>query len=172
MNWPRVRIFDLMGLITLAAINCLPVRLMATPLATSNFPYSLRFAALGITPVASLLIVLMVKMLRDVRRTGEARPFHLGFVVFGLAAMVGAALSTSSEDWIYEYFEIVGKCLNWMLKPLLSSGPSPYPRLESAIEYVLIWLCLVVPQVIVATVGGFVVRRSGLTIARSRAAVS
>ncbi len=96
MKWPRVRIFDLMGVITLAAINCLPYRMMAMPgKSTIADPSGSRPWD---HPGGEPPLIPLAKMVRDIRRVAKLGRFISGFLVFGLAAWWGRAVLMSSED--------------------------------------------------------------------------
>jgi hypothetical protein len=116
--------------------------------------------AIGVLPVAGLLLLVAIFQLPKIWRTGKVSSFWLGFAISGsLAMFVFMIVSSLSPGATQRYLVVVGGRL---ITPMASMmGNEPPQWLEYGIELALATTLLVLPELLVATLGGWLLARAG-----------
>ena len=137
----------------------------------SGFWPELWLIGYAVPPMAGLLVVATWVVVLDLKRTGQARPFVVGFLRGGVVACLGVAgVCWTNYTWVARsYLDFLSKPVNatfdvLTLKPLLESSP-PFSLAVTTIFHLI---AFGLPQLVVAVACGLIVRASGLTIARVR----
>ena len=154
MSVARSRIAWLMIFIALAAFNFAAIRgVLDDP---TFFRESLAF---GFMPMASVLTIgLLIGFLRR-----RSRPYLLGFESFGAIASVLYVLLV-----IFCPNEIIRPYTRLFIDPLQEVIGTDLSLSFVLITYTVLVLVLTLPQVAVALVGGFLCRRSKITVVPRR----
>ncbi len=118
-----------------------------------DFHYTFMIDALG-TGILPMANILAVALLIRLRRRGS-RPFLSGFAVFGATAL---ALYVAVASFFAE--ELVMRYLHLVLAPLWNTlgGPSAFGTVVILIMYSTAAVMLLLPQVTIALIGGFLFR--------------
>jgi hypothetical protein len=136
-----------MGAVMLAAFDCAVLRWLLVNLPSHG---ELIF---GILPMANFLAGSLVILVRGMWRRGECHAFLVGFVAFGTAAMgLYVAWYALAYGSLVAYVEAA-------LSPLDTQAPQWL--LNSAVLVAMTW-----PQVLLASVGGWLTYRLGIVVAR------
>jgi hypothetical protein len=145
---PRVSIAGLMGAVMVAALDCSVMRWLSS----ADSPYDAD-ASLGILPMASLLVIGLLLMIRELWRRGECRPFLAGFEAFGAAAV------TLYLAWYALAPESLGNCVEVVLSFLDAEAPE-WAYLSG------LTVTLSGPELLIASAGGWLTSRLGIVVAR------
>jgi hypothetical protein len=166
----RVSIAGLMAVVALVAVDSAAVRTLIAadyqvPMSATSSMDLLGFA-LGVLPMASLLIlVAMARLPRCIRR-GEPATFLVGFEVFGWAVIfLFICLSALSPPAVGRLLDAAALPIGRVLLPYIAHAPEWVPM---AIEVVLVVSILGLPELLVALFGGWLTRRLGLTVSIER----
>ncbi len=128
---------------------------------TNSIPFAT--LALGVLPMASLLVLAAIFQVPKIRRTGTVSGFWLGFETFGWLAvflfMVGASLSPAA---VQKYLIMVA---GPVLSPLFGfMGNESVQSLADGIELATATTLLVLPELLIAAAGGWLLGRAGTRI--------
>jgi hypothetical protein len=155
MRLPRVRIARLMVAVAIAGLNFGAIRAMLAP---------------GMGPTGDLLVVGALPMVNVLaagmliaRQRPRSRPFLLGFEAFGtmaLALYVVLAISFRREVVMFYVQPVLDPIIRRM-----GTGP---PLVSIPVRVSVCVVLLVLPQMALALIGGFVSRRFTITIRISR----
>jgi hypothetical protein len=147
---PRLRIAGVMGFVAIVALNFGAIR------ALSGFaPDHSDYLTLGALPMADILVVGLL----IAQQYPQSRPFFLGFEVFGAMAL---ALYVALE--IYCRDKAVNPYLALFFDPIERIGGRGWPVRFIPIRYSIGVAILVLPQIALALIGGFLSRRFRVTI--------
>lgn len=153
MKVPRVSVGAGMAAMIVIAIDCVAMRSInqrpdyATEL--------VKLVVLGTLPMANVLTVGIVRLMRDGRRSTR---FLRGFVAAGCGALAAyVACLLLGPNWLW---------LDWYAVPVLdviseASGLGTSPLWADIEEVVLAPFLLLLPQLVVALAGGWVVQKIG-----------
>ncbi len=116
--------------------------------------------ALGVLPMASVLVPATLSQAWTIRRRGTVSPFGFGFVAFGwVAVFLFMAIAAVSPPAINEYFSWSASRLGPAVAAVIGNdGPS---WLETTFEVTVILVDLTLPELLIALAGGWLVGRSG-----------
>jgi hypothetical protein len=128
---------------------------------TNSIPFAT--LALGVLPMASLLVLAVIFQVPKIRRTGTVSGFWLGFETFGWLAvflfMAGASLSPGA---VQTYLIMVA---GPVLSPLFGfMGNESVQLLADGIELATATFLLVLPELLIAAAGGCLFGRAGTRI--------
>ena len=118
--------------------------------------------AIGVLPVAGLLLLVAIFQLPKIWRTGKVSSFWLGFAISGSLAMfvfmiVSSCCRQAPPSGIWSWL-VVCRPITPMAGMM---GNEPPQWLEYGIELALATTLLVLPELLVATLGGWLLARAG-----------
>jgi len=116
--------------------------------------------ALGVLPMASLLVLTAIFQLPKIRRAGRVSGYWLGFEIFGwFSVFLFMIIASFSPAAIQSYLIMIARLV---LSPMLRLlGNEPAQRLTDGIEIVMATLVLVLPELLLATAAGWLLGRAG-----------
>jgi hypothetical protein len=170
---PRFTLLGMMGLVGLIAVNTAVLRWLflldpATPAI---------FMGMAVVAPLNLLFIGLVRMSRQLARSGECGPFSVGFQALGWPATLGFALSSlaaldGNRGWLGQYVELVAAPLRSTIE---ASGSAAWfeahPVLAIAFEVLFFVMLLGGPWLILPVIGGLVFRKLGITLVRRQPAL-
>lgn len=173
---PRASIAALMGAVVIIAVNASVFRTLL-----HQEPYSGTFAApglhplvhvCGLLPLGSLLVMVALLRVPEVVRRQADAPFFFGFSGFGWASILGFVLICDlapgrigqAIDLGFQLVSVtLAPVLSRLVSPDVASQPGP-AWLENASEIGIISLVLSGPELLLALVGGWLFRKSGISL--------
>ena len=166
MSRVRIPIAGLMAAVMIVAVDAAIVRSMI--LANSYVPTSptttmgLVVFAMGVLPMASLLIfVALIRLPKLARVEADATSF-VGFEVVGWATVfLFVVASAVSPPAVANYVNTVAWPIGRVLAPMVVRSPE---WLITAVEFVLIVAIFFLPELAIAMLGGWLARRAGFTV--------
>jgi hypothetical protein len=156
MRHLRISIGGMMIAVLLVAANCAVIQETVNRVETAEvFNPSLALAALGIPPMASLLVCSLIFALRGLWKCGESHPFFVGFEMIGMVALVAFVVLT-----------------NWFMDPVwgsLGHIKGIFMNVMSAEAAETPALCVdltvfLLPQLFLAALGGWLLQRLGVKL--------
>jgi hypothetical protein len=119
--------------------------------------------ALGVLPMTTVLVPVTLSHAWTIRRGGAVSTFWFGFVAFGwLSVFLFMAISALSPPAMYGYCEWTGKLISPVAMVII--GNSPPERLVMALDVSLVAVDYVLPELAMALLGGWLIRRSGIRV--------
>ncbi len=145
-----------------ADIQAMRVLLAANRRVPTMPPQSLELAvfALGVLPMASLLVFLGLGTMRRLARSGEASPFQVGFQFFGWTAVfLFVAASAIAPGVVHEYGQVLAdRVLGPVARALVADVASIPDWAAFSLEFIFAAAIFTAPELLVATVGGWLIR--------------
>ncbi len=160
----RIPRFSIGGLMVMTC--ALAVQLAAIRAALAIPDRQLRLAVHVSLPMGALVTVLGLVLGRRRLRGREVSPFAAGFVALGTAAtatVLGFALAC--HDCFLDHLLNLLRPIESIIRPI---WPLVDPSWAETVEYLLAPLPVFLPQLVVASVGGWLNTRFRVTIARRR----
>ncbi|MFI5454531.1 MAG: hypothetical protein ACHRXM_03685 [Isosphaerales bacterium] len=158
MKRPRVPIAGLMAAVAAVAVNLSVMRSFATT--PNSLPHF--FFACGVLPIASILILVALFSAPNLLRGGWLSPFVIGFEASGWAAVFAfityCSIATSA---------VIGHAgaIAAPIRPFISPYVDHSPSLAAAcVELGFATILFSLPQLLLALLGGWLARKSGLTV--------
>ena len=167
MAWHRFTLFGMMVTVGLIAANFALIR---WSLRLETVPAT--YVGLAILLPLNILSIGLVRMGRQLVRSGECGPFSVGFQALGWPATLTGALAYlavlgGNAGWLGKYVEIAAVPLQSMLD---ASGSrawfQAHPELGITIEALFLLIVLGGPLSIMPLLGGLVFQRFGITLVR------
>ncbi len=116
--------------------------------------------ALGVLPMASLLVLNAMFQVPKIRRSGTVSAFWLGFEIFGwFSVFLFMVVSSFSPAAIQNYLTAVGRLVGSQLLGLMGDEPASW--LINSVELAMTTLLLVLPELLLATAAGWLLGRAG-----------
>jgi hypothetical protein len=179
MKRPRISLGLLMAVVVLVAVDFAAIRSLLTSNVSIQIAIPARSPAgnviqsvspivfaLGVIPMATVLLLCALMGLPGLFRDGTSSSFLFGFEVFGWASVfvfiACCALATSLVD---AYFRILVSKIEPAFIACLAGAPEWLVFL-SALSCVAVIFSL--PELLLALIGGWLTRRLGITIVRQR----
>jgi hypothetical protein len=125
--------------------------------------------ALGVLPMATVLVPLTISHAWTIRRGSPVSTFWFGFVAFGwLSVFLFMVIADLSPPAIHGYLGWSGSLISPAITVFL--GDSPPELLLQSMELILVFVDFGLPEVVIALLGGWLVARSGSRIQVVRSA--
>jgi hypothetical protein len=141
----RFQIGRLMAIVAIIALNLMALRQLAE--SRSRYSAFLEMCVVGALPMANILVIGGFMIMKQ----REPRSFLLGFEFFGAAALMFTVfLAWFFPDWIRSPFRM-------LLNPIFRSMGSPSSYASIFLAVVAVFLLL--PQVFLGLIGGFLSRK-------------
>ncbi len=127
---------------------------------TTNF--DLAGFALGVLPLASVLLFTGVLRLSALLRKGGGGSYFFGFQVFGwVAVFLFILISALSPTLVVDYLGFISTGFVPFLRPLIQTAPEWF---LAAFEFCWIAMIFSLPEFAFALLGGWLVRRAGIKV--------
>ena len=155
---------------TMLAIGLAAANFWAIKSVTVGPPAWWAYLAIGSLPTASVLLLILVAMIGDLRRKREASPFAFGFLVSGGFSLAAVSVILADYDLVNETIQ------TWIISPILAilaaAGIDPNRKgMQQGIAYVLIVgfveTVFLLPHLILGVIGGITAKRLGLRLIRT-----
>jgi hypothetical protein len=116
--------------------------------------------ALGVLPMASVLVLATTSQVLTIRRGGTISAFGFGFLAFGwLSVFLYMAIAALSPPAIDHYIQWCGGLVGPAVIRIIGDNPPEW--LLGTLEISLVVIDLLLPEFLVALAGGWLVGRSG-----------
>ncbi len=134
---------------------------------TTSIPFAT--LALGVLPMASLILLVAIFQMPKVWRTGTVAGFWLGFATFGsFSLFLFVIISSLSPAAIQNYLMMIEGPI---VAPIYGSiGNEPAEWLVDGVDLAMGAILLVLPELLLATAGGWLLGRAGKGIVTVRIA--
>ena len=162
---PRVSIGMTMLAVGMAAANFWAIKsVLVGP------PAWWAYLAIGSLPTASVLLLVLVAIIGDLRRKREASSFALGFLALGGVGLASMSIVMADFNRANQLF---GPWMGFTIDTILSAlGFDPKANanqsgLVYALSIVIGELAFLLPQLVFSAIGGFAAKRLGLRLIRT-----
>jgi hypothetical protein len=158
MKRPRVPIAGLMAAVAAVAVNLSVMRSFATtPNSLPHFVF-----ACGVLPIASILILVALFSAPNLLRGGWLSPFMIGFEASGWAVVFAFitwySIATSA---VIGHASAIATLIRPVISPYFEDSRSVA---RAFVELGFATILFSLPQLLLALLGGWLVRKSGLTV--------
>jgi len=156
---PHVPIAGLMAAVAAVAVN-LAVMRSYDPTKLDALPHF--FFAFGVVPIASILILVALFSAPILLRGGWLSPFVIGFEASGWAVVFAFitwySIATSA---VMGHLGAIGTLISPVISPYVDQSPS---LAAACVELGFATILFSLPQLLLAVLGGWLARKSGLTV--------
>ncbi len=164
MAWMRFSLSGLMAAVLIVGADVAALRAVMIAhrwVETNHGSWAVAGFAVGVLPMASLLVFFGLGQLVRLVRRGERSSFQVGFQFFGwVAVSVFVATSAIDPGWIVSYEQSAESWATPMLGPCAAHLPI---GIYTVVWFAFVAVVFTAPELLVATVGGWLVgrRRAG-----------
>ena len=153
---PRISIGMTMLAVVVVASNLAAMKTMLY-LSAKSWGY----LVFGSMPMASLLLLVLVAIVGDLRRVGEAKPFAIGFFALGGVGLSVMSVLLADADRVYPIVS------DWIFKPFTEAWAGLALHANATGDNLgisLMVLAFMLPQLILGLIGGVVAERIGIRL--------
>lgn len=151
MKPPRISIAMMMGAVIIAALGMLAYQIYHE-------------YVIGVVPMACLLAFGLLVVASDVRRRGYCHPFLFGIELAGWGALfAGASFMVINLESGQRPLARIDTLTQWYVGPTRWNDGFSYEEYDILIFHTLVFL---IPEVVIAMIGGWIATALGVTIAR------